>query len=261
MPDFGWIPPTPQKQLDNDRYLLRSIVDAPPPGTVEVTLTYPDYVSHYRQQNNGCTGFSASWMQSIYNRKKYDANWLYWQGRKEAGLPPNRDEGGYIWAVMDVLRKKGHRIAGTTTTLLDEGIVSYYWAKNIDDIRAAFSLGRPVVLGTFWFEGFMNPTIKSGRRWFPESGWGGILGGHAYTLFARSDSLSGVCLVNTWGPSYPPTWISDPVLLRLLSLQGEAAVAIDRGAAPPPPPPPTNTLSVSVKVNGVKYGPKDAPIP
>lgn len=259
-PNFGWIEPTPEKLLQNNQYLVRNL-NLQAPEAVEKIFTYPNYVAHYNQQNNGCTGFSASWMTSIYNNLKYDANWLYWEGRKQAGLPPNRDEGGYIWAVMDVLRKKGHREIkdGVTQPVKrSEGIESYYWAKTINDLRISYGQSKITVFGMYWYEEFMNPVVINGEKWIgTKSSWGRVLGGHAICCIGLSDSREGVLLLNSWGASYGDkgkVWIKYRSIEKLLQRQGEAAVALDYNPAPPPPPPtPVDEISAVFTKDNKRY--------
>lgn len=240
MSQFGWIPPTDEKQADNDHYLVRALYAVP--LVVEKQLVYPDLVSWYDQGNIGaCTGYSASWATSIYNNPgKYNAYWLYKEGQRIDGDPNTKgdQDGGYIWAVMDVLRKSGHCSNKTTTPAPGEGILSYYWAKTIDDVRAAIDADRVPVFGMPWFNEFMSPRTVNGEYWIgTRANWGQILGGHAICGVAASDKRQAFKLLNSWGPSYPPVWISYTSITKLFGMRSECAVGVDIKPEPSPPPP------------------------
>jgi hypothetical protein len=254
-PQFGWIPPTAEKQADNDCYQLRRIYAAP--LTVEKQFAYPAYVRDYDQgQTGACTGYSSTWAMSIYNAKKYNPMWLYRRGQDTDGDPRTKDDddGGYIWAVMDVLRKEGHALSGSTSPVKAEGIQSYYWCKSIDDIRSAIDAYRVPVFGIYWYNEFMQPRTINGEYWIgTKSSWGQILGGHAICCIAASDQRQAVRLLNSWGSGYPPVWISYASITKLLSQQGECAVGLDINPEPPTPPPPAEKLAVTVTLDSRTY--------
>lgn len=256
MSQFGWIAPSDEKRLQNDNYRLRSVYAAP--VTVEKQLVYPDYVAWYDQGNIGsCTGFSASWATSIYNNpNKYNGYWLYKQGQKDDGDSgtSNDNDGGYVWAVMDVLRKRGHALNKTTTPIPAEGIQSYYWCKTIDEIRAAIDADRVPVFGIYWFSEFSSPRTVNGEFWIgTRSNWGYVQGGHAICCMAASDKRQAVRLLNSWGSSYPPVWISYASIVKLLGMQGECAVGLDIAPIPPPPPPEPETKAFVVSFDNFTY--------
>lgn len=257
----------PSKLAQNYRYRFGEL-GLPTAENVEVELALPPgLVAHYDQGNTGaCTGYSASWMDSINNYRErgivlaYDAHWLYHRGQQIDGDPnTNGDQdGGYVWAVHDVLRNEGHRLKGTSTTVKAEGIESYYWCRSADEARTAFSLGRCPVFGIAWFNKFMSPKLYNGEYWIGrESSWGQVLGGHAIAARRCSDSRGGFLLRNSWGAGYPEVWISFTAINKLLSGGGECAVAIDRAnVTPPPPPPPAEKDYVDIEItnsNGKHY--------
>jgi len=239
MINFGWIPPTDEKRIQNERYLVRSILRAP--LTVEKELAYPKEFN-YDQISGSCTGYSASWAQSIYNNKKYNGMWLYRRAQDTDGDPNTKDDndGGYIWAVFDTLKREGHALWNTETPIKDEGILSYYWCKTVDDVRAAIDSDRVPVFGIYWYSNFNKPWPKAatGELWIGEGTWGQILGGHAIACIAASDKRQAFKLLNTWGSDYPPVWISYKSITRLLGYQGECAVGMDIPAVPEPEPEP-----------------------
>lgn len=236
--NFGWLePPIEKAELHQSTYSFSNyfpLVTAP----VEVELPLPNYRKFYNQGNTGaCTGYSASWASSINNYMlghKYNAYKLYKRGQAIDNDPRTSGDldGGYIWAVCDVLRKEGHWIVNENglTLPIDKqwGIASYYWAKSIDEIRTGFALGRAVIFGFYWFEEFMNPIEKNKEYWIGEgNNWGKKLGGHAIAGYCSSDQRSGFRLINSWGGDYPPVWISFKSVEKLLKIGGECAITID----------------------------------
>lgn len=276
IPQFGWIAPDKDKSVQNFLHPLRSLgLSVPPPGSVKVTLNHlPQLDKTYTQPNNGCTGYSWVRSKSIrrysINQKvvTYDGTWLYCEATATDNNPQTsckKDTGGFIYAVGDVDRKEGVRHLDGTFDPNDK-LDHYYWgnlASNVDDIRTAFSLGLPVILGTAWYQGFIDrvTTDSAGRRFIPSDVklWGPVLGGHAYCLFAWDDDLDAGCITNTWGKQYPPTWITKKTIMDLYSDQGECCIGVEKETVTPPPPPPTTkSILVTLDLNGVKYGPKEA---
>lgn len=264
MENLGRIPPSFAKQEQNNRYNLSRWELAPAPmGTVNRILEYPkEFVSWYDQPNNSCTAYSASWICSIHNKKKYNAQWLYCEGcklDKDPSTSCKADIGGYIWAMMDVLKSEGHCIDKATTPSFAEGIVSYAWG-GIDEARTAINSGYPVVFGTDWHN--WPIVTKNGERWISDTNWGGVLGGHAYCVIGALDSRispagyeGGFLILNTWGPSWPPTLISYTSMTKLLNARGECCIPMDRDPIlPPPPPPPSDeTVTMNGLYKNVKF--------
>lgn len=256
-PSFGWIPSSPEKIAQNDRYPLRLLAPEAPEA-VEVILPYPPLVNWYNQGAYGaCVGYSCSWQMSIYNTpNKYNGLWLYRAARKNEGDDPNVDEGAQLWSGMDVLRKQGHCLDKTTTPVLAEGIESYYWCKNINDVRSALNIRRPVVFGINWYQGFMDPETVNGEYWIGRRSWGGWLGGHAICCVGISDQRQAVLLRNSWGSDWAggkDVWIAYTSITTLLGQNGECAVGVDRGSTPPPPPPEEDTITMKTTYQGKKY--------
>jgi hypothetical protein len=177
---------------------------------------------------------------SIYNNPEgYDAAWLYHRGQETDNDPnttPAADNGGYVYAVLDVLRNEGHRQPGKPVER-DNGIISYAWVHTIDELRTALMRG-PVIFGVPWYQKFMTPKMVNGEYWIAtEKSWGNYLGGHAITGFGVSDQRKGVRWVNSWGPGYPDVWISYDAIAQLLDpqRQGECAAPVDFPNQTPPP--------------------------
>ena len=252
----GWIPPSDEKRAQNERFLLRNVYREAP-ASIERVFEYPNYVKEYDQGPIGaCVGYSCSWMMSIYNNPDlYNAYWLYKRAQaidKDPGTNDDMD-GAYIWAAGDVLRKEGHAVYKTNTPAIDNGIQSYYWGKTVDDIRAAIDAGRPPVFGIYWYSAFNKPVAKNGEYWIPDGSWGRVLGGHAICCIGASDKRQAFKLLNSWGASYPPVWISYKSITALLARQGECMVTLDIPGEPTPPPA-SNTIELSgVDIDGRKW--------
>lgn len=240
---FGRLePPVEKFDLHATTYAFGNMIYFPLiMASMEREWPIPALRSWYNQgRTNACTGFSASWMSSIHNKISYRADWLYHRGQEidnDPNTTPERDNGGYVYAVMDVLRTEGHVVVGAEQPSLDEGILSYGWIHTIADLRTAMSSG-PVVLGIPWYEDFMTPRTVNGEFWIgTRSTWGKLLGGHAICGYAFSDNRQAVRLINSWGTDYPDVWLGFNSFLRLLGEWGECAAPVDRIPVAPPDPP------------------------
>lgn len=204
--------------------------------SVERNLIIPYALRSYYNQGgyNACVGFSSSWMMSIYNcipQQKYDALWLYHQAQlndNDNETSPENDVGTYVWAAMWALQHIGNKKQKEQNPDLKDGILSYYWARNTDDVRAAIAIGRPVVIGVNWYEQFMTPQTIKGEYWIGKNILTKSLGGHAICVYGASDKRQAFKLVNSWGLSYPMVWLPYKVFDRLMTEYGEACIAVDR---------------------------------
>jgi hypothetical protein len=162
-------------------------------GKPEADSWYP----FYDQGSEGaCVGFSVSRLMSQFNRRRYDARWLYheaqridpWEGGAYPGAVPFY-EGSAVRSGFDVLRLQGHRIVvkGHPNPPIrpQEGIITNRWATTWDDVRQ--SLGIP-------------------------------------------DDVDGVPLLNSWGKSYPRVVrLADEAGARVLEREdGEFGTVTDR---------------------------------
>lgn len=234
---FGRLEPVDRSY--EEKYPISKLFGAARIKKVENTLLLPSALrwTYNQGQTNSCTGFAAAWMMSILNnwpQQIYDGLWAYHQAQLIDGNPatgPGHDVGTYVWAVMDVLKKQGHKKLSEDLPDLNDGILSYYWAKNIDDIRAAigaFPKGRPLIVGTGWFENFMIPEIANGEYWIGrKTDLGKWLAGHATCLYGASDRRQAFKLTCAWGIDYPPVWIPYKVFDKLMGEGGEAVIAVD----------------------------------
>jgi hypothetical protein len=56
---------------------------------------------------------------------------------------------------------------------------------------------------------------------------GSIQGGHSIFCCGVSDDLQAVKWINTWGASYPDTWVPYGVIERLINEDGEIGILVD----------------------------------
>jgi len=221
-----------------EKYPIRQLLPAAE-TTVERTLALPyRYRSKYDQGSEGaCVGYSASWAMSILNRRFYDANWLYHTARRDYDPWPGEGYSGTsVRAGMEVLRSVGHKFlhqhAHEHAPLIEDGIHEYRWATTVDEVRTCIAAGVPVVLGIDWMSAFDEPKKKSdGSYWIGGGDLGAVRGGHAICAYGASDRRQAVRLVNSWGKTYPLTWLPYATLQRLLDgiqYPGEAAIISDR---------------------------------
>lgn len=114
--------------------------------------------SWYNQGSTGeCVGFSGSRMQSLYNRAKFDAQWLYFATQDLAGQPRDPYAGTYVNVMFEVLRTQGHKTPTKATPSLANGISAYRWFRSVDEIRAAHTSPRYDELGGIPFRNSWGP--------------------------------------------------------------------------------------------------------
>lgn len=105
---------------------------------------------YYDQGEEGsCVGHGVARVQSLLNRKRYDAVWLYREAQKIDGLPLPH-QGTFVHSACEVMRAQGLKPArGETTTALSwssatpiagEGITAYRWATSVEDIATVLGL-------------------------------------------------------------------------------------------------------------------------
>lgn len=230
---LGRIAPSDWKHVEKYPY------EAVAPKTVAVVekiLKLPNYHDRYDQGDKmACVGCSSSWMMSILNRKLYDAIWLWENSKAVDEFPfthPGDNNGTSVRAAMDVLRVVGHVPVirnKERKPVLSEGIHRNRWAVKVDQIRTAIANGIPVTFGANWYESFDTPEKRENRYWIGHNNLGTVLGGHAVCIYAASDRLQAVGIVNSWGKFYPTlTWIPYKTVDLLLKEYAEAALVTDR---------------------------------
>jgi hypothetical protein len=217
-----------------ERYPYSAVLDATV-AAVERTLPLPPYRLAYDQGREGaCVGFAASWLMSIFNRRRYDARWL-WDAAKRvdewAWTNPGDQHGTSVRAAMDVLRQHGHsRVfrGRTHPPAASEGILANRWATTVDEVRTSIASGAPVVLGCNWYTNFDTPQRNGRGHWIGRGDLGRVRAGHAVCLYGASDRAQAVRVVNNWGTRYPLVQMPYATLERLLREQGEATLVTDR---------------------------------
>jgi hypothetical protein len=191
-------------------------------------------------QEGACTGYSASWMVTMLNKRRYAPHWLYEQAQaidEWTDTPP--EEGSSVRATFDVLRTIGHRRIWhgiPLPAMLNDGIAANRWATTVDELRTSIAMKAPGVLGINWYANFETP-VKRGSDWWvgvnqttgtPLTELGRIRGGHAIVFRGASDHRQAILLTNTWGASYPDVYVPYPVIQRLIDENGEAGIVSDR---------------------------------
>jgi hypothetical protein len=109
------------------------------PSSLEDTYGWWDF---YNQGNEGaCVGFGWSRCMSLFNRKRYDAPWLYHEAQKVDEWPGEAYDGTSVRAAGDVLRTLGLRRSQAKTASPTEGIAAFRWATSAQDVLGV--LGTP----------------------------------------------------------------------------------------------------------------------
>lgn len=149
-----------------------------------------DWWKFYNQGNTGrCVGFGWSRCQTLWNRTRYNAGWLYDECTLADGIPGNEHDVQYGTTVRAggyVLANKGHmNLTGTIKPAA--GIQRYRWALNADEVFAALKSPKWDAMG-------MVPLLNS----WGEFGW-------PHQVF-----------------------VSHATIQKLLSENGEAAIPTDR---------------------------------
>jgi hypothetical protein len=169
------------------------------PGQLSDSLTWWDF---YDQGAEGaCVGFGISRMATLLNRRRYDARWLWDLAKATDPWPetvPGDDNGTSVDAGMQILRSRG----------------CVPW-------RAAYAGRDHAARDT------ETPTLAEGITAYR---WAGTVDEIRGVLQSSlNDQLQAFPFLNSWGRSYPHiTGIPYPVMERLLSESGEAAVPTDR---------------------------------
>lgn len=104
-------------------------------------------------------------------------------------------------------------------------IASYHWAESTEDIvQAVLEIG-PVVVGTHWYEGMLEP--DPGGFLHLE---GGVAGGHAYLLNGVNRTAGAFRIKNSWGRAWGAqghALLAIKDMASLLTAEGEACLAIE----------------------------------
>lgn len=139
---------------------------------------------------------------------------------KEAQLvdewPGENYDGTSVRAGAKVLTSRGH-------------LTEYIWGFDITTLANYILTRGPVVLGTMWYSGMMQPDANG---WvFPQ---GNIVGGHAYLACGYSHVRNAFRCLNSWGNGWGQKgkfWLHKDELSQLLTQGGEGCSAIEKRAA------------------------------
>lgn len=244
-----------RKPLDRkhiNKYPLKAL-GGTAPVKVEKRIKLPYWHwSHDQGSEGACVGFALSMMMAMLNENqarskktppyvhKYNSRWLWNEAKKIDEWPetqPDDNNGTSVRAGCDVLRDIGHQLIRRRINYdadLTQGINTNRWARTVDEIRDAISMGIPVVLGIDWHANFDKPIPKKvgklTEHWIGEGDLGMIRGGHAICLYGASDRRKAFALKNSWGRDYPLVWIPYSVVAELIkpSRMGEACLVTDR---------------------------------
>jgi hypothetical protein len=152
--------------------------------------------------------------------KAIDPEPLYRECQRVDEWPGEDYDGTSVRALFKVLKAKGY-------------IQEYRWAFDAETVIAHVLAAGPVVVGTDWTWGMMDPDRHGYIA--PE---GESLGGHAWTIIGANrtrrnpDGTKGaVRMVNSWGPNWGNqngrAWVTFGDLGKLIAAWGEACVAVE----------------------------------
>jgi hypothetical protein len=102
----------------------------------------------------------------------------------------------------------------------------YRWAFSEEEVSLAVGYRGPVIVGTNWTEGMMEPDAKGIIH-----ATGSVLGGHAYCIVGYNVKTDLYRILNSWGPEWAnngQAFISGYDLETLLIDQGEAVIPVVR---------------------------------
>jgi hypothetical protein len=209
---FDRVPQFDPKSL---RFSIRSLVAAKP----RRSYTWSVPVKLDQGPEGACVGFG--WSHEIAARPKPDptitndyAFNVYHRAQQLDEWPGENYEGSSVLAgakaVMELGKLREYRWA------LGPGSVA---AEN--DLALAVGYKGPAVMGTYWYEGMMEPDVDGYLR--PT---GEILGGHCYLVHGYNVKY-GYKIWNSWGTGFYG-FITPADMVTLLGNDGEACIPIVR---------------------------------
>jgi hypothetical protein len=135
---------------------------------------------------------------------------LYESAQRHDGSPPDEQSGASV--------------GGGAKACVDIGAIkAAHFSSKVADVVSALAVG-PVVMGTDWHAGMMNPDGNGQIH-----ATGSVVGGHCYLISAHDAATHRFLIHNSWGSSWGhngDAWISEADLTALLAAQGEAWVGI-----------------------------------
>jgi len=236
---------TPTDWEHVEKYPLRALA-LEVPSVAEKGLGLPWWwKSHDQGNRSACVGFGLSSERAITNHRqrllatgqdvtyRYAADWLYDEALKIDEWPGEADNGTSLRAGYEILVMRGHRrmqrgVIGAES--YEQGVTTYRWAQTIDEIRAAIYANLAVAIGVNWYASLFLPfqKVPGGESWVSIELGSQVAGGHCVCLYRMSDRRQAFRVMNSWGDSWEPSWLSYKDMQRLLDEDGEAAVITDR---------------------------------
>lgn len=209
---FDRVPQFDPKSL---QYPIRQLVAAKP----RRSYTWRVPVKLDQGYEGACVGFG--WTHERAARPKEhpemtnnDARSVYYRARQLDVWPGENYEGTSV-------------IAGAKTAVEKGWISEYRWALGPgataaeNDLALAVGYKGPAVIGSYWYEGMMEPDENGFLR--PT---GDILGGHCYLAHGYNVKL-GYKIWNSWGTGFYG-YISPQDMITLLNNDGEACIVTVR---------------------------------
>jgi hypothetical protein len=140
-----------------------------------------------QKQTNGCVGFASFQFQvsePIVKEPILSALQIYAEARKNDEFPGEEDEGTSVRAGLNVL--KAHGI-----------ITAYHWAQSAEEALEYMLKFGPVIFGTDWTSGMMEPDSHGKIR--PT---GARLGGHAWFAHAGQWTKKVITGLTSWSENW-----------------------------------------------------------
>lgn len=205
----------PQYDPKSLRFAIRSLVANKP----RRSYTWSVPVMLDQGPEGACVGFG--WSQEIAARPKPDSTITNDYAFRLYHRAQQLDE----WAGENY---EGSSVLAGAKAVMELGkLREYRWALGPGSIAAesdlALAVGYkgPAVMGTYWYEGMMEPDVDGYLR--PT---GDILGGHCYLVHGYSLKL-GYKVWNSWGTGFYG-YIKPTDMITLLRYDGEACIPVVR---------------------------------
>lgn len=119
---------------------------------------------------------------------------------------------------------EGTSVRAGAKALQARGLVgTYRWAFDAETVMDAILTTAPVVLGSYWMLGMMEPDDEGIIR-----ATGPAVGGHAYLAIGGNRDRGMIRILNSWGEPWGEggrAWLPMEDLEKLLGWAGEAALA------------------------------------
>lgn len=215
---FDWRPPDDGRLEGNQPFRLKARATSIQTGRPLRPWSWKRKLWLDQGREGACTGFGAAHTLSCGPNPRpmtnEDGQRFYRGAKRYDEYAGENYEGSSVQGAMDYL-------------LHETGfLTAYWWAETLDEVLHAIAFYGPVEMGSWWYEGMMDPGDDgyihiSGQR----------VGGHAYCLGAvdlGNGRVEGrVRVDNSWGPYWGwngSAWIRFDELEALLHEQGECAL-------------------------------------